>query len=271
MFVGLGHGSVFRRHLARDDARVLQGAAVPGRGQRDPRAFAANRICARWAACAKKIPITCGTLFCAGVAIAGVPPFPASISKDAILAAAYQQAPWMYWVGVITAGMTAFYVFRASVSWCFFGRALAATSHHADHESPPSMWIPLAILAVLSLGGGLHQHPEIPGADVQLAEEGESRVADVRFRGRSGLGGIALAYLFYRGLARHSRKRWPRLSAVRIRWIYNKYYVDEFYDATVVDPVVDGSRELLWRVADVRIDRRRGQRRRQDRAGDRQL
>ena len=70
-----GHGSFFRRNLPRDDARVLQGAAVPGRGQRDPRALAANRICARWAACAKKIPITFWTLICAGVAIAGVPPF----------------------------------------------------------------------------------------------------------------------------------------------------------------------------------------------------
>jgi len=35
--------------------------------------------------------------------------------------------------------------------------------------------------------------------------------------------------------------------------IYNKYFVDEFYDATVVEPMVDGSRQLLWRVADVRL------------------
>src|SRR4051812_31206390 len=70
---------------------------------------------------AKKIPITCATLFCAGVAIAGIPPFSGHYSKDAILEAAYIHAPWMYWVGVLTAFMTAFYVFRA-LFLCFFGR-----------------------------------------------------------------------------------------------------------------------------------------------------
>jgi len=98
---------------------------------------------------AKKIPITCVTLFCAGVAIAGVPPFSGFFSKDAILASAYHHAPWMYWIGVFTAFMTAFYVFRA-LFLCFFGNY---RGHHHPHEAPPSMWIPLAILAALSLGG----------------------------------------------------------------------------------------------------------------------
>src|SRR5277367_4589890 len=93
---------------------------------------------------AKKIPITCITLFCAGVAIAGVPPFAGFYSKDAILGAAYEYAPWMYWVGVVTAGMTAFYVFRA-LFLCFFGE-YRGDPHKHPHESPPSMWIPLAIL-----------------------------------------------------------------------------------------------------------------------------
>src|SRR6202161_4296491 len=81
---------------------------------------------------AKKIPITCVTLFCGGVAIAGVPPFSGFFSKDAILAAAYEHAPWMYWVGVVTAGMTAFYVFRA-LFMCFFGeyRGQPAEVHDA--------------------------------------------------------------------------------------------------------------------------------------------
>src|SRR6202167_4242012 len=56
---------------------------------------------------AKKIPITFWTLMCAGVAIAGVLPSSGYHSKDAILSAAYQHAPWMYWVGIITAFMTA--------------------------------------------------------------------------------------------------------------------------------------------------------------------
>src|SRR5271169_3940126 len=98
----------------------------------------------------KHIPITFWTLMCAGVAIAGVPPFAGFYSKDAILAAAYQHAPWMYWLGVVTAGMTAFYVFRA-MFLAFWGDY---RGHEHPHESPPVMWIPLAILAVLSLAGG---------------------------------------------------------------------------------------------------------------------
>ena len=66
------------------------------------------------------------------VAIAGVPPFSGFLSKDAILLAAYHHAPWMYWVGVLTAGMTAFYVFRA-LFLAFFGEY---RGHHHPHESP---------------------------------------------------------------------------------------------------------------------------------------
>ena len=121
MFLGLGTGAFLRRNLPRDDARVLQGPAVPGRGQRDPRAVAANRICARWAAWRKKIPITLLDAVLRGRRHRRRSAFlPAFHSKDAILAAAYEYAPWMYWVGVFTAGMTAFYVFRA-LFLCFFG------------------------------------------------------------------------------------------------------------------------------------------------------
>ena len=57
--------------------------------------------------------ITAITLFCASLAISGFPFTSGFFSKDAILVAAYERAPWMYWIGVMTAGMTAFYVFRA--------------------------------------------------------------------------------------------------------------------------------------------------------------
>src|SRR5579872_4520004 len=61
----------------------------------------------------KYTPITMITLLCGSLAIAGFPFLSGYYSKDAILEAAYEHAPWMYWVGVFTAGMTAFYVFRA--------------------------------------------------------------------------------------------------------------------------------------------------------------
>src|SRR5436190_23296886 len=109
------------------------------------------------------------TLLCGSLALAGFPFLSGAASKDLILEAAYEYAPWMYWVGVFTAGMTAFYVFRAFFL-TFFGeprwKAAAHNPHDPDthaqaahthddhghgepHESPPSMWIPLVVLAVL--------------------------------------------------------------------------------------------------------------------------
>jgi NADH-quinone oxidoreductase subunit L len=211
----------------------------------------------------KKIPITCITLFCAGVAIAGVPPFSGFHSKDAILEAAYEHAPWMYWIGVVTAGMTAFYVFRA-LFLCFFGTYRGPAEEHGHdhghgdhghghggiHESPPMMWIPLAILAVLSLGGGYINIPHF--LEPLFGGEHEAPAWLMYVSVAAGLGGIAIAYIFY-VLAPNLPDSLANAFSGLHRWIYNKYYVDEFYDSTVVRPVVDGSREVLWRVADVDV------------------
>src|SRR5712692_6770506 len=97
----------------------------------------------------KYTPITFVTLMSAGIAIAGIPPFAGYFSKDEILAAAFVRAPWMYWIGVVTAAMTAFYVFRA-LFLTFFGEY---RGHHHPHESPASMTGPLIVLALLSAGG----------------------------------------------------------------------------------------------------------------------
>src|SRR3954454_13046795 len=97
-----------------------------------------------------KIKWTYLTMMCAAVAISGIPPFSGFFSKDAILLAAHHHAPWMYWVGTITAGMTAFYIFRA-MFLTFFGDY---RGHEHPHESPPVMILPLAVLAALSLAGG---------------------------------------------------------------------------------------------------------------------
>jgi NADH-quinone oxidoreductase subunit L len=207
---------------------------------------------------AKKIPITCITLFCAGVAIAGIPFTSGARSKDAILVAAYSYAPWMYWVGTFTAFMTAFYVFRA-LFMTFFGEYRGHVDEHAGHahddhghggihESPPVMWMPLAILAVLSLVGGFIDIPSFLEPMFKAAEGGEpSWVGIVPMV--AGFAGIGLAYVFY--LLSPSI---PESIAAGFHGlynlIYNKYFVDEFYESTVVRPVVDGSRSLLWRAVD---------------------
>ena len=114
----------------------------------------------------KKIPWTFFTMAIATCAIAGIPGFAGFFSKDEILWRAYQ-ASWAYWlVGVTTAGLTSFYMFRL-LFMTFFGdyrgshgdgRAEPSTSHgnghHGIHESPMIMIAPLVVLALLSVVGG---------------------------------------------------------------------------------------------------------------------
>jgi NADH-quinone oxidoreductase subunit L len=189
-----------------------------------------------------KIPWTFGTMMCAAVAIAGIWPFSGFFSKDAILLAAHEHTPWIYWVGVLTAGMTAFYVFRA-MFLTFFGES---RGHHHPHESPPVMLAPLIVLAVLSLAGGwLFPIPKFLEPLFPVEAEPEN-LALVIVSVAAGLAGIFLAWLMY--VAK------PGLADVfgggLYKLVYNKYFVDEIYDAAVVKPVVGGSRALLWKGMD---------------------
>ncbi|MBZ5577801.1 MAG: NADH-quinone oxidoreductase subunit L [Acidobacteriia bacterium] len=196
-----------------------------------------------------KIPWTFWTMMCAAVAISGIPPFAGFFSKDAILVAAYAHAPWMYWLGTLTAGITAFYVFRA-MFMAFFGD-YRGHEHH-PHESPPVMMIPLVILAALSLAGGyLFKVPQFLAPMFPLAEAPENFTL-VAVSVGAGVAGILLAYVMYvaqPGMADSLASGMKGLYTL----VYNKYFVDEIYDATVVNPLVGGSRILLWRFADVGI------------------
>ncbi|MEQ1885313.1 MAG: NADH-quinone oxidoreductase subunit L [Bryobacteraceae bacterium] len=231
----------------------------------------------------KYTPITMYTLLAASLAIAGFPFLSGYYSKDMILEAAYEHAPWMYWVGVITAGMTAFYVFRAFFM-TFMGEyrgkqeaeahghgGHAAKAHddhghddhgHANddhghghhgepHESPAVMWIPLAVLAILSLiGGWAFNIPKFLEPIFPL-HEGEAEAWLTYVSVAFGLGGIALAYVMYvvsPGMADGIANSLRGLYTL----VYNKYFVDELYDSVVVEPMIDGSRIFLWRVVDAR-------------------
>ena len=192
----------------------------------------------------KKIPVTFWTLMCAALAISGVPPLAGFFSKDAILLAAYHHAPWMYWVGTITAGMTAFYVFRA-MFMTFFGEY---RGHDHPHESPAVITVPLATLAVLSVIGGFIKIPVWLDKFFPAAEAPEE-FSLVVISVAAGLIGIALAYVMYiakPGLADSVSSGFGWLYRV----VYNKYFVDEIYNAAVVKPLVAGSRVVLWRGVD---------------------
>jgi len=201
-----------------------------------------------------KVPITFWTMMVATLAIAAIPPFSGYFSKDLILESAYESGHTGLWlIGVITAGMTSFYMFRL-IFLTFFGtsRVEPEREHHL-HESPPVMTIPLIILAILAFVGGWRTHgfeqflAPVVGEFKPAVEAnalGLSAIASA-----SGLVGIALAYLFY-----IQRPELPDALARGMSDLYdlllNKWYVDELYDAIVTKPLFWGSDNLLNRLAD---------------------
>jgi NADH-quinone oxidoreductase subunit L len=195
----------------------------------------------------KHIPLTFWTLACAWVAIAGVPPFSGFHSKDAILLAAHAHHPWMYWVGVATASVTAFYVSRA-MFMTFFGEF---RGHGHPHESPLVMTGPLAVLALLSLGGGYFNIPEFLEPVLGKVHE-EHDMTLVAISVGAGLFGIALAYVLYIASPALPGRISTSLGGL-YRLVYDKYRVDEAYDAAIVSPLIGGSRAMLWKGLDAGI------------------
>ena len=197
----------------------------------------------------KYAPWTCMVLACASLAIAGFPFTSGFFSKDAILTAAYAHAPWMFWVGVFTAGMTAFYVWRAF--WMTFWGEYKGHGH--PHESPWSMLAPLVVLAVLSIAGGfLFNVPQILSGMFPIEEAKGGAISETMLTGISvafGLAGIGLSYLFYVVNKEIPEKIASALGGV-YTLVYNKYYVDEIYDDTIVRPLIQGSESVLWKTAD---------------------
>ena len=191
----------------------------------------------------KAMPITFVTLGVASLAISGVPGFSGFFSKDAILAAAYASEPWMFWTGAATAGLTAFYVFRAYFL-TFFGKY---RGHHHPHESPFVMTFPLLVLAALSIGGGYLSVPNwlAPMFPVAEHEDIQPMIISAAF----GIAGILLAALIYAikpALADSLKAAAGPIHAL----LANKYYVDELYSAAIVKPLTLLSRTVLWRSVD---------------------
>ena len=226
------------------------------------------------------IPVTFATMFIATLAITGIPPFAGFWSKDEILWQAYQTS-WVYWlIGVITAFLTSFYMFRLlfMTFWGDYrssqvdehGRVHAAHGqdghgHGEPHESPMVMLVPLMILAFLSIVGGLvgignrFEHFLAPvfasGAVSETAAETASSVTEYVLMGFS----VAVAFLglFFAYVLYVSRPHLPRKISDALNGFYtavlNKYYVDEFYAKLFVKPLVEGSTSILWQGIDRRV------------------
>ena len=191
----------------------------------------------------KKLPVTATTLFIGCLAIGGIPPLAGFWSKDEILAAAYHHAPWMYWVGVIIAGLTAFYVFRA---W-FMAFTGPYRGHAHAHESPAVMTIPLIVLATFSTFGGFINVPNWLAPMFPHAEGGDAGL--MMISASFGLAGTLIAMFLYwvrPALAESMRNTAGPLYTL----VLHKYYVDEIYDAVIVRPLEFISKVFLWKGVD---------------------
>ncbi len=192
-----------------------------------------------------KLPITHLTFLIGCIAIAGVPPFSGFFSKDEILAAAFAKNPIYWFLGLVGAAMTAFYMFRLYAT-TFLGqfRGTEAQAGHI-HESPVSMTIPLIILAILSAVGGAMGVPEILGGHHWLGHHLTSIIGaetplhlshttEWILMGSSV--SIALLALLI-AIGKYSKQADGEPQTALGKFLYNKWLVDELYEKAIVQPL----------------------------------
>ncbi|HTC66294.1 MAG TPA: NADH-quinone oxidoreductase subunit L [Candidatus Acidoferrum sp.] len=226
----------------------------------------------------KKIKWTYLTMLTGTLAIAGIPPLAGFFSKDSILLNAYlyeNGGPTLghilYAAGLFTALLTSFYMFRL-IFLTFFGKERYDEHHLHVHEAPKSMLVPLAILALLSIVGGWLAAPAFwgqpdyfakflepvfaapngseAGTAEAVAHALETPLAIVAVI--TALAGLLAAYWLY---VKQPSK--PDQLAKSFGGVYqtllHKYYVDEFYNAVAVRPLLWLSTKVLWKTVDISI------------------
>ncbi|WP_420840733.1 NADH-quinone oxidoreductase subunit L [Aquirufa antheringensis] len=195
-----------------------------------------------------KMPITFITFMLGTIAIAGIPPFAGFFSKDEILASLYHHDPVMWGLAILGSALTSFYMFRVFIL-TFYGefRGTEKQAHHL-HESPITMTLPLIILAVFSVGGGLINLPHFAGGNEFLAhwlapllpEAGEA--GEVNFLSLEGGAPLLAAFLpaflaiYVFGMQKSVPSEDAEISGIQ-KVIYHKFYIDELYDMLFVKPI----------------------------------
>jgi NADH-quinone oxidoreductase subunit L len=214
-----------------------------------------------------KMPITFWTFVAATAALCGIPGFAGFFSKDEIIWQAFSHGHFVVWVFLLLgAGCTVFYMSR-QVYMTFFGefRGTHEQEHHL-HESPPSMAYVLIVLGTLSIVGGWVKWPEFiisfkpfeEFLDPIFSSEATRRVteAGIHHHGMEAafailtfivvIGGWYVADLMYRQKTMDPARFTQMFGGVPYEWVYNKYYVDEFYDRAIVQPYLFATRALAW-------------------------
>ena len=185
----------------------------------------------------KVMPLTHGTFLIGALALAGFPLTSGYFSKEAIILSSYHEdmGNFIFWaIALITAGMTAFYIFRVYFS-TFIGETRSPDAH--PHESPTTMVLPLIILAVFSLGGGLLSPlvdgflAPVFGREAHHFHDGFLETIAVI----AGIGGIATAALLYQ-VSKDRIELIKEAFAPLYDLVFHKYYIDEIYDLLIVKP-----------------------------------
>lgn len=201
----------------------------------------------------KYIPITHLTFLLGTLAIVGFPGFSGFFSKDEILAHAWEHNKLLWFLGVLGAAMTTFYMFR--LYFLTFKGSFRGTheQEHHLHESPKSMTIPLIILAALSVVGGLIGIPEVLGGHHYLEHYLKPVFEDSSFRLVHHLShdteyilmGVAITVmalsLYYAYNTYVKNKTLPENEDAELKplhkLVYKKYMIDELYENVFMKPI----------------------------------
>jgi len=225
---------------------------------------------------ASKMPVTYWTMLVGALAIAGIVPFSGFFSKDEILVAALNAPggnPVIYAFGLATSLLTAFYMFRLFYKTFHGQPRMSEDEFEHAHEAPPSMAIPLLVLAVGAALAGFLGIPRFfaggagPWIDVvgsfltpSLAQPAGARVAEaspalgiglMAAALAVGLAGIAIAWGFYVRRPGAAAKLAQAVPAA-YNTLANKYWVDQAYNILFVQPG-KAFASLLWRIVDIGI------------------
>jgi NADH-quinone oxidoreductase subunit L len=232
----------------------------------------------------RKLPITYATFLIGAMAIAGVPGLAGFFSKDEVLYRTYAGGHTLMWmVGLVTSLLTATYMFRL-VFLAFHGARAEepAAAHHPSHlhDAPPAMAFVLIVLALGSIVAGYAGFPRALGgsnrferflepsfiasedtggdargqADLEKAETATASLEAGLMAVSTvvAVGGIGLAFFFFLKNPRAADDMANRFAGLH-RVLVNKYYVDEIYDATIVQPIGIVSEDALWKGIDLRV------------------
>jgi NADH-quinone oxidoreductase subunit L len=234
------------------------------------------------------LPITYWTFLIGALAIAGVPGLAGFFSKDEILARTYAAGHPILWaLGLVTSLLTAIYMFRL-VFLAFHGAPRHAAPEHPEHtehaehpsrshlhDAPPAMALALVVLAAGSilagyvglppaLGGSnrierflapsfgsVESAPGVPARADAEADRAAPELALMAVSSAVAFAGIALAVYFFLRRRDAAAALADRFAGVRTLLV-NKYYVDEIYDAAIVQPIRLVSENGLWKGVDAR-------------------